>query len=219
MIPVGRNAWDFPEPTEWPDDDVICVGADLEPSTLIDAYSRGLFPMYVDKKQKLLGWWSPIERGIIPMDGLRITRSLRQSISKYRCTIDEAFTDVMKHCGTVNRKGGWITDDFVHAYSTLFDLGWAHSVETWDDSGRLVGGLYGVRIGGFFAGESMFHSSRDASKVALVFLVDSMRAAGMELLDTQWCTEHLASMGGISVSRNDYLDLLNKAINKGILTA
>lgn len=216
--PVGPSVWRFPPAAEWPDDDdVVCVGADLSPATVIEAYSSGLFPMHVDDSKDLLGWWSPLERGIFPLDGLRISRSLRRSMRRYQVTFDGAFRDVIEACAGVRRGGRWITDDFVEAYCTLHDMGWAHSVECRDASGRLVGGLYGVRVGGLFAGESMFQLADDASKVALVHLSGAMVAAGMVLLDTQWVTPHLASLGAIAVPRSRYLALLADALDTGIL--
>ena len=143
----------------------------------------------------VLGWWSPDPRGILPLDGLRVTQSLRQSAKRYDVRIDTCFEDVIRGCADPSRDDGWITADFIDAYLQLHQLGWAHSIEVFDRAGQLAGGLYGVRIGGLFAGESMFHRQRDASKVALVALVELMRDSGMTLLDTQWCTEHLASLG------------------------
>ena len=160
----------------------------------------------------LLGWWSPNPRGIVPLDGLRVTRSMRQSARRYDIRIDSCFVDVMRACADPSRKDGWITEEFIEAYSKLHQLGWAHSVEVFDRAGQLAGGLYGVRVNGLFAGESMFHAARDASKVALMALVDLMRESGMMLLDVQWCTEHLESLGAIEVSRHEYLGLLDAAL-------
>ena len=209
--------WDFPPPSDWPDDDdVVAAGGDLEPDTLLHAYSHGFFPMRLGPATGPLAWWSPLRRGIFPLDGLRVTRSLRRSCRRFEVTVNRDFRTVMRECATGRRDGVWIHDDFVEAYCRLHEMGWAHSVETRID-GRLVGGLYGVRIGGLFAGESMFHREPDASKAALVALVGMMRAAGMTLLDTQWCTEHLASLGCTEVSREDYLALLESATGVAIL--
>jgi len=204
--------WSFPDIDSWPDDDVIAVGADLAPDTLLYAYSHGFFPMYLDKKSRLLGWWSPLQRGVLPLHGLIISRSMRQSARKYTTTFNTAFRDVMIGCSTQREDGNWITEDFIAAYCELNKLGWAHSIETWDSEGNLVGGLYGVRIHRFFAGESMFHRKTDASKVALMALVEAMKAADMALLDTQWQTEHLATLGVIEVPRLEYLRLLSSAV-------
>jgi leucyl/phenylalanyl-tRNA--protein transferase len=209
---VGSSRWRFPPPDEWPDQDLVAGGADLEPATLIDAYRRGLFPMAVNGLPGVLGWWSPDPRGILPLDHLRVTRSLRQSARRYRTAVDTCFEQVISGCADPSREDGWISAEFIDAYVRLHRLGWAHSVEVFDSSGTLAGGLYGVRIGGFFAGESMFHRQRDASKVALMTLVQMMRDSGMRLLDTQWCTAHLASLGAIEVSRANYLERLAQAL-------
>jgi leucyl/phenylalanyl-tRNA--protein transferase len=210
---VGHCAWTFPPPSQWPDHDVVATGADLEPATLIAAYRHGLFPMELQARGLALAWWSPNPRGIVPLDELRVTRSMRQSAKHYEVRIDTCFVDVMRGCANPSREGAWITGEFIAAYTALHQLGWAHSVEAFDRDGRLAGGLYGVRVNGLFAGESMFHVGRDASKVALMALVQLMRESGMTLLDVQWCTDHLASLGAIEVSRQEYLALLVDAIN------
>jgi len=159
---------------------------------LIAAYRQGIFPMIVETPEPLLGWWSPEPRGIVPLDKLRVTRSLRQSAKRYEVRVDTCFEEVIRECANPSRESGWITPDFIRAYTTLHRLGWAHSVEVFDREGRLAGGLYGVRVNGLFAGESMFYTQRDASKVALMALTGLMRESGMTLLDVQWRTEHLA---------------------------
>jgi leucyl/phenylalanyl-tRNA--protein transferase len=206
-------AWGFPTPDQWPqDDDVVAVGADLAPDTLLYAYTHGMFPMHIDRKHETLGWFSPLRRGVIPLDGLRVTRSMRRSARNFNITSDMAFVDVMRYCAMTRTDGNWIDDDFIDSYSMLHAMGHANSVEVWNEDNQLVGGLYGVRIDGFFAGESMFHLETDASKVALMGLVDMLRADGVVLLDTQWCTEHLASLGCIEVPRDQYLGLLDNAL-------
>jgi leucyl/phenylalanyl-tRNA--protein transferase len=210
---VGEARWKFPPPDRWPDTDLIAVGGDLEPGTLIEAYRRGIFPMEVSALQGALGWWSPDPRGIVPLDHLRVTTSMRQSAKRFEIRVDTCFADVMRACADPSREDGWITEPFIAAYTALHRLGWAHSVEVFDREGALAGGLYGVRIGAFFAGESMFHAQRDASKVALMGLVQLMRDSGMRLLDVQWCTEHLASLGAVEVSRAEYLALLAHALS------
>jgi len=194
-----------------PESDLVTVGGDLEPSTLIHAYRRGIFPMEVTGMPGVIGWWSPDPRGIVPLDGLRVTKSMRQSARRFDIRVDTCFGRVIRACADPSREDGWITDDFIAAYEQLHSLGWAHSVEVFDREGELAGGLYGVRIGRMFAGESMFHHKRDASKVALMALVDLMRDSGMMLLDVQWCTEHLASLGAIAIPREDYLARLSDA--------
>lgn len=209
--PVEPKAsiWRLPDPNQADRYGLCAVGADLLPGTLLTAYRRGLFPMPVRKHT--IGWWSPDPRGVLPLDQLRVTRSLRQSCKRYDVRYDTSFREVVLECGDPQRPHGWITPTFVDAYEQLFELGWAHTVETWHE-GRLVGGLYGVRIGRFFAGESMFSLERDASKVALVALVDWLRATGAELLDVQWKTDHLATLGVIEVSRAEYLERLQSAL-------
>jgi len=201
--------WQFPVPTGAPDD-LVCLGADLEPGTILAAYRAGLFPMPYDRRR--LGWWSPDPRGVLPLDGLRVSRSLRRSTRRYEVRVDTAFADVITACASTRRRGGWITPAFITAYCRLHELGWTHSVETWTADGELAGGLYGVAIGGLFAGESMFHRRTDASKVALVALVDELRASGMTLLDVQWVTPHLATLGATEVPRARYLALLADAL-------
>jgi len=210
--PVGESRWSFPPPDRWPDADLIAVGGDLEPATLINAYRHGIFPMEVTALQGKLGWWSPERRGIVPLDALRVTKSMRQSARRFEVRVDTCFTEWMRACADPSREDGWITEEFVAAYTTLHQRGWAHSVEVFDREGRLAGGLYGVRINGLFAGESMFHARRDGSKVALMALVELMRDSGMQLLDVQWCTAHLASLGSIEVTREQYLAFLADAV-------
>jgi leucyl/phenylalanyl-tRNA--protein transferase len=203
--------WAFPHATAADENGVVGVGADLEPGTVLAGYRAGLFPMPVAGGRQI-AWWSPDPRGIIPLDGLRVSRSLRRSCRRYEVTFDRAFNDVVAACAETDRDGGWITTDIIKAYARLHELGWAHSVETWNGEGELVGGLYGVAIGRFFAGESMFHRERDASKVALVALVEQLRDAGATLLDVQWTTPHLTSLGAVDIDRARYLELLRSAV-------
>ena len=212
--PVGDTPWSFPPPSAWPDDDLITIGADLASATLIAAYRHGIFPMELSSHPGVLAWWSPDPRGIVPLDRLRVTRSMKQSARQYNVRVDTCFVDVMRACGHPSREDGWITEPFIEAYTRLHQLGWAHSVEVFDREGHLAGGLYGVRVNGLFAGESMFHVRRDASKVALMALVQLMRETGMRLLDVQWRTDHLESLGAIAVSRGQYLALLAEALAK-----
>ncbi len=197
-----------------PGEDLVCTGADLTPATLVAAYCTGLFPMGLGRHGRPpLGWWSPDPRGVLPLDGLRVSRSLRRSLPRFEVRVDTAFDDVLDACADRSRDGRWITVDVAEAYRGLHRRGFAHSVETWQD-GRLVGGLYGVAVAGLFAGESMFHRATDASKAALVALVRLMRADGDErrLLDVQWRTDHLGSLGVVEVPRGEYLDRLARAL-------
>lgn len=192
------------------DGEVIGVGADLEPGTILAAYRAGVFPMPV--RRRTLAWWSPDPRGVIPLDGLRVSRSLRRSMRRFEIRIDTAFKDVIDACADRRRHGAWIDQDVKTAYRRLHDLGWVHSVEAWNERGELAGGLYGVAIGGLFAGESMFHHETDASKVALVALVELLREGSSELLDVQWVTPHLSSLGAVPIPREHYHELLKKAL-------
>lgn len=215
---------------------MVALGADLNAGTLVGAYCSGLFPMPVEEGQ--LGWFWPEERGIFLQDDLKISRSLRRSQKRYTTTVDRAFGQVLSACANPDRPHGWIDNDITRAYTALHHLGIAHSVEVWDDQG-LAGGLYGVNIGGLFAGESMFHRRTDASKVALIALsellwpnttvstlgTDTRTADDVDnppatnnavLLDTQWATPHLSSLGAIEVDRPTYAKLLASALEQPI---
>lgn len=192
------------------DSEVVGIGADLEPGTLLAAYRRGLFPMHLDVPggPRVLGWWSPDPRGVIPLAGFRTSRSLRRSTRRFEIRVNTAFADVIAACAEPRPSGGpWIHPSIIRAYHRLHELGWAHSVEAWDRAGGgLAGGLYGVAIGGLFAGESMFHRTTDASKVALAGLVEMLAADGdsRRLLDVQWGTPHLASLGAVEIPAAEY---------------
>ena len=200
--PLPPSRYDF-DPSDWPDDDCVVAGADLEPATIIDAYRHGAFPM--PQGGRLL-WWSPVRRGVLEPGSLQVTRSMRRSARRFQVTVDTAFEQVIDACADPSRPGGWIDADIRAAYVELRRLGWAHSVEARDGEGRLVGGVYGLGIGRLFAGESMFHHERDASKVALMGLVDLLGDAA--LVDVQWQTPHLASLGVVEWSRSAYLEAL-----------
>jgi leucyl/phenylalanyl-tRNA--protein transferase len=202
------TGWRFPPVDRADEHGLVAVGADLEPGTLLAAYRSGLFPMPVDRGA-LMGWWSPDPRAVIAVDGLHISRSLRRSSRRFEVRIDSCFAHVIDACADERRPGGWITTEIRRAYLRLHELGWAHSVEAWDADG-LAGGLYGVAIGGLFAGESMFHHRTDASKVALAGLVHLLHPQG--LLDVQWLTPHLASLGAEALPRGDYLRRLAAAL-------
>lgn len=182
----------------------------IDPDLLLRAYSLGWFPMGTGRRGRI-EWFSPDPRGILPLDRFhapaRLARVVRQA--RFQVRVDTAFETVMRACAA--RDETWITDDIVNSYVALHRVGFAHSVETWQD-GELVGGLYGVAIGGAFFGESMFHTVTDASKVALVSLVERLKARGFTLLDTQWLTPHLAQFGGVEIRRDDYLERLAAAL-------
>lgn len=212
-MPVEPPAtiWEFPSSVGGDEHGVVGIGADLEPGTLLAAYRAGVFPMPLQGDGPM-AWWSPDPRAVIPLEGLRVSRSLRRSCRRFAIRVDTAFEDVIKACADPRRSGAWITEPIVGAYTRLHDLGWAHSVEAWDDEG-LAGGLYGVAIGGLFAGESMFHHRPDASKAALVALVDLLRdGIDGRLLDVQWTTDHLCSMGAVDVDRQRYVKMLEAAV-------
>lgn len=205
------SGWVFPDPRA-SDQDLLASGADLEPGTLLAAYRRGIFPMPVDGRGTI-GWFAPVDRAVLPLDGLRVTRSMRQSAKRFEVTVDRAFADVVAGCADPTREGAWIDDAMTNAYCRLHELGWAHSVEAWSSKGLLAGGLYGVAIGGVFCGESMFHVERDASKVALMRLVDLLADGEPgRLLDVQWNTPHLQTLGVLDIGRPAYLRLLAGAL-------
>lgn len=206
------SKFDLPEPAG-ANGDVVAVGGDLAPGTILQAYRKGMFPMHLEDGH--LGWWCPIERAVIPPNRLRVTRSLRQSTRRYRVSVDRDFAGVIEGCADPSRPGGWITPEIVDAYTELHRLGWIHSVEVWDRDGELVGGLYGLALGGLFAGESMFHATRDASKVALVHLVVLLNRAGGGLIDVQWLTPHLESLGAVVIGKQAYLDRLPDLLDMG----
>jgi leucyl/phenylalanyl-tRNA---protein transferase len=208
-----------PPPSPWSfaaedagDRDLVGAGGDMQPGTVLAAYRRGVFPMPVDDGAML--WWSPASRAILPLSNLRVSRSLARSLQRFEIRVNSAFDEVLAACADPAREGGWIDGRMVQAYTALHRLGWVHSVEAWRD-GALVGGLYGVSIGGLFAGESMFHRRTDASKAALVALVELLRdPTAQRLLDVQWLTPHLASLGAVAVPRADYLARLRKALGQ-----
>lgn len=220
-----ESEWDFSQLELADGDDLAAVGGDLKPGTLIDAYSSGLFPMGIGENGGgEIGWWTPSERGVLRPQEVRISKSLRKSCRRFAVSTDRAFSDVIRACADPSRDGRWITPDVISAYEKLHEHGLAHSVEVWRD-GTLVGGLYGVALGGLFAGESMFHRERDASKVALIGLCavltenahsrpEATASDGSShgdvsgfgrLIDMQWLTPHLASLGGVALPRQEYL--------------
>ena len=206
------TTWRFPPLSAASPEGVVGIGADLAPGTLLLAYRSGIFPMPAGDSGDLV-WWSPDPRAILPLDRFSPSRSLRRSIRRYETTVNRAFREVVVACADPQRADGWITREFVDAYVVLHELGWAHSIETWHQ-GVLVGGLYGVSIGGLFAGESMFYRERDASKVALAHLIDMMRGWDNPLLDVQWLTPHLKSLGAVEVSRRRYIEILPRSLER-----
>ena len=205
----------FGSPEQWRHDDLIGVSRAFDEDLALAAYESGVFPM--PTRPGLMGWYSPLDRAIVPLDGLRVSRSLHKSMKRYQVRIDTAFDEVLDGCADRRRPSGWINREIRRVYRRLHKRGVVHSVEAWTPGGELAGGLYGVSIGGLFAGESMFYRpdiGRDASKVALVALVELLRRAGTEgrLLDVQWLTPHLASLGAAELPREEYLRRLEVAL-------
>ena len=201
----------FLDPEHADAEGLVAIGGDLHPSRLLDAYRRGIFPWF-DEDSPIL-WWSPDPRAIFEMDGLHVSRRLARTVrsGRFTVTFDRAFGEVIRGCADRPNDGVWITADMIDAYTRLHELGHAHSVEIWH-AGRLAGGLYGVAIGGFFAGESMFTRVRDASKVALVHLMEHLRRHGYQLFDVQFLNAHTARLGAVDISRREYLARLRRAI-------
>jgi len=206
----AERIW-FPDPAQADADGLVAVGGDLSPERLLAAYRQGIFPWSVNP----VTWWSPDPRGIIELERIHISKSLAKVIRQgvFELTLNQAFREVMQACARPGptRRGHWITPEFVEAYCRLHQLGHAHSVECWR-AGKLVGGIYGVAVGGLFAGESMFHVADNASKVALCRLVEQLRAGGFGLFDIQMVTDATRPFGGREISRADYLARLGAAV-------
>jgi leucyl/phenylalanyl-tRNA---protein transferase len=204
------------DPATGPRDGLLGAGGDLNTHTLLMAYRDGVFPWFNEGDPIL--WWSPDPRAIFEIDGVRCSRSLAKTIKsgKFTITLNTCFERVMRACGETRPQGTWVTDDMIAAYTELHRLGYAHSLETWvtnaDGSRELAGGIYGIAIGGLFAGESMFHTVTDASKVALVSLAKHLQSRGYTLFDTQMVTPHTISMGAFEIPREDYLAKLELAL-------
>jgi leucyl/phenylalanyl-tRNA---protein transferase len=208
------TSWEFDLADLEPGEDLVAVGGDLRAGTLLEAYRAGLFPMGLgDGGTPPMGWWSPDPRGVLLPDGVHASRSLRRSLRHFEIRVDTAFEQVVSACADPRREGRWITEDVAQAYQQMHALGWAHSIETWQDD-RLVGGLYGIAVGGLFAGESMFHHVTDASKAAVVAMAGFVFADGdpRRIVDVQWATDHLRSLGVVSIPRAEYLDRLARAL-------
>lgn len=213
--PLGPSRWDLRVTDPDARDDLLLVGGDLEPETIVAAYRAGLFPMGLGPHGgPPIGWWSPLHRGVLLPGDHHVSRSLRRSRGRFAVRFDTAFEQVVARCADPSRSGRWITPEIAAAYVRLHDVGWAHSVEAFDEDSRLVGGLYGVQLGGLFAGESMFHLATDAGKVALWALVDWFFGDGdpRRIIDVQWQTPHLATQGVREIHRRDYLRRLADAV-------
>ena len=208
-------SFNFPNPSLADPDGLLAVGGNLEPETLLSAYQQGIFPWF-DEDTPIL-WWSPDPRAILEFDNLYISKRLARTIrtNKFQVTFDQNFDAVVKGCTYRPEEGTWITPEVANAYGEFHRRGHAHSVEVWQQ-GVLVGGLYGVAIGGLFAGESMFSTVSDASKIALVALVSKLKEKGYQLLDLQIINEHTSTMGATEIPRDDYLARVKTAIKKDI---
>lgn len=207
--------YNFPEPTE-AIDDIVAIGGEILPERLLVAYKNGIFPWY-DESMPIL-WQSPVERFVLPLEKLHIGKSMRKWMKRnpYKITCDTCFKDVIKNCGRVKREGQdgtWITPAVVSGYSKLFEMGYVHSVECWLED-ELVGGLYGVSLGNYFFGESMFSRADNASKTAFITLTEKMPALGLDMIDCQAYTENMARYGAENVSREDFINKLRSDLTK-----
>lgn len=204
----------FPKPELAEKSGLLAVGGDLSTERLILAYSQGIFPWYSDDDPIL--WWSPDPRMVLFPDKFKVTKSFKQVLNNknYKVTYDTNFHEVIKSCSTVPRNdepGTWITAEMLNAYITLHQEGFAHSVEVWEDT-ELIGGLYGVSLGRAFFGESMFFLKRDASKIALFFLVEKLKSWDFHFIDAQVETAHMKSLGAINLTRGEFLNKLTEAL-------
>ena len=205
------SQWDFPPVGVAGASDVVAGGADLAPGTVLAAYRRGLFPM-PDHRGSVL-WWSPVDRGVIEIANYDPSRSLRRARAKFEIRVDTAFDQVIRACADPRRPGSWIDREIIASYTELHRLGWVHSVEAWDGD-ELAGGLYGVAVGGLFAGESMFHHKTDGSKAAVAGAIELLNDeyAADRVFDIQWVTDHLATLGAVSIPREAYVRRVSKAL-------
>lgn len=211
----------FGDPDQWPEQDLVAISEAFGPHLVLGALREGVFPMPLDGSEVPpemcdgMGWWSPLMRANLPLERLRVARSLRKSAKHYTTTVDRGFAAVVDGCADPRRPLGWIDGRIRRAYLFLHERGHAHSVETWDGEGRLVGGLYGVSVGGLFSGESMFHDpehGRDASKTALIRLAVELASSAPRVLDVQWLTPHLSRLGAVEQSREAYLECLDEVL-------
>ncbi|HEV2947640.1 MAG TPA: leucyl/phenylalanyl-tRNA--protein transferase [Gemmataceae bacterium] len=190
---------------------LVAIGGDLSPERLLEAYRRGIFPWYDEELP--ICWWSPDPRAIFELDRFHVSRRLQRTCrsSRFQVSFDQAFSEVIRGCADRPGQGTWITSEMVDAYEALQRLGYAHSVEVWKEN-QLSGGIYGVAVGSLFAGESMFSRCTDASKVALVHLVDRLRERGFQLFDIQFLNAHTARLGAVEIPRTEYLARLRTAL-------
>jgi len=207
----------FPDPRRADENGIVAFGGDLSPSRLLLAYRSGIFPWYSVGDPIL--WWSPDPRLVLNLDDFIVRKSLRKRLKHFEIRFNTAFGEVIRACASTPRpgqEGSWILPEMIEAYEVLHAMGYAHSVEAWQE-GRLVGGLYGVEVGGMFCGESMFAHVSDASKAAFAALVEHLKVRGSEMIDAQVPTEHLKSLGAVEITRDDFLKQLYKLRDKGII--
>lgn len=207
-IDLAGNLLKINPAMEWPK--LTFFGSTWDSEVLLAGYRLGMFPMPYEivGQESAIGWWSPVERAIFNPSSIVVSTSLRRSFKQFTITMDQDFVAVIRACGDPARPSGWINEDVIDSYCDLHQQGIAHSVEVWNHDGHLVGGLYGLDLGGVFAAESMFHTQSNASKVALAFLGQRLADDSGRIIDTQWLTSHLASMGATTVSRLEYCTAL-----------
>ncbi|MEI6971837.1 MAG: leucyl/phenylalanyl-tRNA--protein transferase [bacterium] len=211
---LDKRLW-FPDPhtaESGRHEGLLAIGGDLSVERLVLAYRSGIFPWTV----RPITWWSPDPRAIFELDRFHVSRSLAKLIrqGRFKVTVDLAFSEVISGCASSPRDGHWISKEFIDAYTALHEVGYAHSVECWAADGSLAGGVYGVSVGGLFAGESMFHSVSNASKVALCHLIQRLAERGFDLFDIQMVTPITGQLGAVQVSRDEYLRRLRRAAGK-----
>lgn len=213
MHQLGSECW-FPPADKFREDGLVAIGGDLSPDRLLLAYERGIFPWSAPEDPLL--WWCPDPRAVLRPQDIKVSKSMRAVLRKgtFTITADMDFEGVIQGCAERPDEGTWITDDFVAAYVALHKLGFAHSVEAWDDSGELVGGLYGVSLGSMFFGESMFARSSNASKAAFIVLAQHLEAQSFDWIDCQIMNPHLASLGAHHIPRLSFLEALDSSMDK-----
>lgn len=215
LITADTPETQFPSPNSASEEGLVAVGGEITTKRVLSAYRQGIFPWYSEDQPVL--WWSPEPRAILYPDGIKISRSLKKTLrrNKFSITADTAFSEVVKSCAGLRTQsptgGTWITAEMMDTYNRLHQLGYGHSIEVWDQE-KLVGGLYGLSLGSAFFGESMFSHQTDASKLALVSLAKFSKSSGIDFIDCQLPTDHLASMGAINISRKEYLRILEAAL-------
>jgi leucyl/phenylalanyl-tRNA--protein transferase len=213
VLQLGSELW-FPPAEHFGEDGLVAIGGDLSPARLLLAYERGIFPWSAPEDPLL--WWCPDPRAVLQPQDVKVSKSMRNVLNQdlYTVTLDQDFEGVMRGCADRPDEGTWITEDFIHAYLNLHELGFAHSVEAWDSQGELVGGLYGVSLGSMFFGESMFAKASNASKVAFITLARQLRTWGFDWIDCQIMNPHLESLGACHIPRQGFLDVLSACLQQ-----